>query len=1322
MRARGRTWLRRLLIFLIGVAALVLLGLIGLYSAYQEYVVHNPGAHLEREDILKRVARESPIYYSDGRHKLGVFFGAEHRLYLKYDELPPEFVQAIVASEDARFWNHPGMDIQGIGRALVANFRAGRVVAGGSTITQQTAKNLYYRNERTYQAKLEELLNALRLEAHYSKQEILEFYSNQFHVHSNGRGLGIAARYFFDKTVKELTVLECAFLAGVVKGPFRYNPFVGTSEEARGRARERARIRTHYVLDRMLANGYLKAEEVATLKEQTLEFKEGEFKFDHNVILDHVFATLQEEYFVTLLQEHGIDNPATAGLEIITTVDREFQQAAEYGLRHNLSDVGSLLDGITLEAFIGPAEPVMPVAREDVIPYGFLEGLVIGPVLEGKDAPGLEVELGGIVGRVNREGLQRVANLLKQSKGQNRYSEASKQEIRALAEQFPVGRRVYVSVKDLLSDGTPLLDLEASTRLQGALVVLEEGRIRAMVGGQDNRNFNRAVTARRQLGSTFKPLTFAAALSLGWTATAALDNRRQGFPYQGQWYWPRPDHDGVQPQVSMAFSGATSENLTAVSLLYHLTDPLTEDQLQDLAERVGLAMLPNESTEDYTIRIRDKHGIIPSDAGLEEGLFLQLKAALKTDLVFAGKPEEAEALHWLPFGNGFDLELEQTLKSDLPSSEKAAREQFLSTAFRQLESLAPVALSDMELILRGVAGGSALMESVILPAFGNAPATTQGTSSTVVDGEELSRALSHFYLKEQKGVTRLVYGLRPREGWRKASLEEVRSMLKSGGMVRLMGRPELGMPAVPPGPTDAGLPATLEPVRPPPSPRKPEEIVLLEGVLSPSTVQTVRAAIEERLVDARTWPTFALKRLVHQPDFRVLVGMQYVIQLARAAGVKSPMKPVLSLTLGSNEISLLEAAMIYQTFLEGKSYGFTRDEAQAGIIEEIRTASGEVIYRSEARIHPLLDPSVGPSVGRILRGVVERGTAAKARRSLRLASPDPQRERKLKRASYLIPFMGKTGTTNDYLNVAFIGMLPIPVEGESRFNYGRSLTIAAYVGYDDNKPMKRGGIRIQGSSGALPAWLDAAQGIQRDLNGEALLKLAGAKPGAELPLSWPEAMQPVAVEARTGLRVGLGVVVPETPLPAGQVAYEVMGRQEGDGYREQDTYLPFTPWSKGGSEVGGSKLEPGAVVEGVPVDPASADATREDAASADAASADAASAGAASTDAASAGAASAGAPRAETAAGSAVGPAGAATGASSAGGGDQERVENLGRDGNSGASESASGAGKGAPASAAEPGSAPAAGDAASAPLIKPSFGAVPSGEVPAPPGPPGPN
>lgn len=1212
MKARARRWLRRLLYLNLFLVMVSLVGIGVLYWLYDQNVVKNPGPHLAREDILRRIAMESPIFYSDGQHKLGVFFGAEHRQYVKFQDIPKDFVNAITSSEDARFFEHPGVDVKGITRAMIANIKARRVVAGGSTITQQTAKNLYYRNERTFKAKLEELLNALRLEALYSKEEIFEFYANQFHVHSNGRGLGIAARYFFDKDVKQLSLLESAFLAGVVKGPFRYNPFVGTTEEARAKARERARYRTWYVLDRMQVNGHLTLEEVAKLKAEELVFKEGDFRYDHNVILDYVFATLQEEPFTSLLEQHGIDNPATAGIQVTTTIDREWQQAAHYGLRHNLSDVGALLDGLTLDAFIGPAETLMPIQPEDIIPFGFLEGVVIGPVLEGKDAPGLDVDLGGVTGRVDKAGLGRLANLLKQAAGKNRWSEANRAEIRALAEQFPVGRKVYVSVKNIREDGMPELDLEANTQLQGAVVVLEQGRIRAMVGGQDNRNFNRATAARRQLGSTWKPLTFAAALSLGWSATSALDNRRQGFQYQGQWYWPRPDHEGIQPSVSLAFSGATSENLTAVSLLYHLTDLLSEDQMLDLADKVGLAALPDEMPEAYITRIRDTHGIVPTDSALEEGLFQAIKANYKVDLMFGGRAQEAAALTWLPFGNGFDGESARIQKdSRLAPAERLVRQKYLARGFKQLETLAPEALSAAELILRGLPSGLPAMpsslagaapattgnltqtptatSSAIQPAFGNEVSFAPlYTPSAAPPSEEVEAALKHFYLWQDGALPRLVYATHGDTRWRKATLEEVRYLLKTGGGLRLEARSDVagvrpegpsgmagGTSATqgtsgPQGPNmDNSAPAPMAPMT---ASLSPENLILLEGEVTPATITQLRASLDERLLEASAWDRFSLKRLVHHPDFRVLVGLQYVIQLAQATGVRSPMRPVLSLTLGANEITLLEAAMIYQTLLEGKAYGVTEQKPGAAIIQSITTATGEVIYALEPKEQTVLEPAVGAGAGRILRAVVERGTAAKARRALRLASPEPEREKKLKRAGYIVPFMGKTGTTNDYLNVAFLGFLPRPPEGEPLLPFGQSLTIATYVGYDDNRPMKRGSIRIQGSSGALPAWLDTAQGILRDLNSAATLKLEGVKPGAELALKWPEGMTPVPVDARTGLRFGSGIPVPDAPTPEGTVLYEVAGQVEGETFREQERYLPFSPWGKPPEQAPAGKL------------------------------------------------------------------------------------------------------------------------------------------------------
>src|SRR5690606_3367856 len=182
---------------------------------------------------------------------LGVFFEDEHREFVPFRDLPQAYVGALVAAEDARFWSHPGIDPQGIARAMWQNVKAGRVVAGGSTLTQQTAKNLYYRPDRSLRSKGLELLNALRLEAHYDKSEILTFYANQFHVAGNGRGLGIAARYFFDRPVEGLGLVESAFPAGLVKGPANSDPSVGDATR-RERARERAHARTAYVLQRMV--------------------------------------------------------------------------------------------------------------------------------------------------------------------------------------------------------------------------------------------------------------------------------------------------------------------------------------------------------------------------------------------------------------------------------------------------------------------------------------------------------------------------------------------------------------------------------------------------------------------------------------------------------------------------------------------------------------------------------------------------------------------------------------------------------------------------------------------------------------------------------------------------------------------------------------------------------------------------------------------------------------------------------------------------------------------------------------------------------------
>ncbi|MEN0068171.1 MAG: biosynthetic peptidoglycan transglycosylase, partial [Myxococcota bacterium] len=231
----------------IGTVVAIVVGVV----LYQNYVVLNPGPHVERDHIRSIIAQESPVYYADGSTRVGVFFDEEHRQYTSFEELPPAYVLSIIAAEDDRYWNHWGIDPVGILRAMRLNLSAGGVVAGGSTLTQQTAKNIYYRPDRSLRAKGIEFLNALRLEHRYSKPEILEFYANQFYVSGNGRGLGIGARHFFNKDVSRLTLAECAFLAGLVKGPANYDPFLGSAARSE-RNTERAHNRTRYVLGRLV--------------------------------------------------------------------------------------------------------------------------------------------------------------------------------------------------------------------------------------------------------------------------------------------------------------------------------------------------------------------------------------------------------------------------------------------------------------------------------------------------------------------------------------------------------------------------------------------------------------------------------------------------------------------------------------------------------------------------------------------------------------------------------------------------------------------------------------------------------------------------------------------------------------------------------------------------------------------------------------------------------------------------------------------------------------------------------------------------------------
>ena len=153
---------------------------------------------IERGAIERIIFSESPVYYDDGKTPIGVYFEKTHSQYIHFRHIPKTYVKALIAAEDRNFFSHPGFDIKAMLRAFIANIRAGEIVQGGSTLTQQTAKNIFKRQKRTYMAKFKELIQAMLLEKRYTKEEILEMYVNQFFVTGFGKGLRIAAEYFFD--------------------------------------------------------------------------------------------------------------------------------------------------------------------------------------------------------------------------------------------------------------------------------------------------------------------------------------------------------------------------------------------------------------------------------------------------------------------------------------------------------------------------------------------------------------------------------------------------------------------------------------------------------------------------------------------------------------------------------------------------------------------------------------------------------------------------------------------------------------------------------------------------------------------------------------------------------------------------------------------------------------------------------------------------------------------------------------------------------------------------------------------------------------------
>jgi penicillin-binding protein 1A len=647
------------------------------YVGYLYYVVTRDAAtRIERGAIDRIIASESYVYYDDGRTPIGAFFEKIHRKYILYNEIPKLFIKALIAAEDKNFFSHKGFDLKAILRALVANLRASEVIQGGSTITQQTAKNIFRRERRSYQAKLKELIQAFLLESRYSKQEILEMYVNQFFVTGYGKGLKIAAQYFFGKDVKDLDLVEAAFIAGSVKGPNRYNPFIKKSRAEKEQAEQLAKLRKDYVLLNMHKLNFVSETEYLKAKNREIPFNQGKITYKLNVVLDYIREQLQSPYFRMILEEQGIENPATSGIGIYTSINKEIQESALRSLRTHLPLLDVNLNGYDGGNLGYPKQELVERTlnkSNDNMP--FLGRITqIDPEKENAHLV-VSWDDGGSI--IDYEGLKSIGEAWIKWKMGN-WARFDKKYVPTFLKNFRVGDPISLQMMpSQKSDDEIKLMLSKVPELEGAVVVLHGGMLKAMVGGFFNRFFNRAADAKRQLGSIFKPLVYTAALQLKWNSLDALQNTRDVFQYQNTAYVPRPDHPPKSERVSMAWAGIKSENLATVWLLYHLTDHLNMSEFRQITELVGLARRKGESYRQYKERIRDRYGVVVTEEALMEAAFEQAKKEIESDVIFAGSEKMLSSLHRLHF----------KIEENPENIETTEDRQFLRFSFRRLQEI-----------------------------------------------------------------------------------------------------------------------------------------------------------------------------------------------------------------------------------------------------------------------------------------------------------------------------------------------------------------------------------------------------------------------------------------------------------------------------------------------------------------------------------------------------------------------------------------------------------------------------------------------------------
>jgi len=518
-----------------GIAAAVMLVAMGLALAYPN-LPDISGLTDYRPKLPMRVLSSDGVLLGE--------FGEERRSYLPIGEIPKVMQEAVLAIEDARFYQHGGVDYLGIIRAGLANVGESRS-QGASTITMQVARNFYLSTEKTFTRKIYEILLALKIEAALPKEKILEIYMNQIFLGHRAHGFAAASEVYFGKTLDKLSVAEAAMLAGLPKAPSAYNPINNP---------RRAGIRQQYIIERMFETGYITEEQRDEAKAEKLRIRPVQESVSHAEFVAEAARQL-------IFNQYG-DEAYSRGLNVYLTLDSSEQNTAYRALRRGLLDYEKRQVYRGPEAYAdlpGDARALDSRIAEALADHPANDELLAAVVLEADPKKVSAVLQSGDVIAITGEGLRpATSGLSEKGNPKTRIRRGAVIRVVKGAKQKDGGEWTITQLPEV----------------EGAFVALDprNGQVRALVGGFDyNKNkFNHVTQAWRQPGSSFKPFIYSAALEKGFTPATVVNDAPLFFDAgtTGSQPWEPKNYDGkFEGPMPLRTALAKSKNMVSIRVL-----------------------------------------------------------------------------------------------------------------------------------------------------------------------------------------------------------------------------------------------------------------------------------------------------------------------------------------------------------------------------------------------------------------------------------------------------------------------------------------------------------------------------------------------------------------------------------------------------------------------------------------------------------------------------------------------------------------------------------------------------------------------------------